>query len=296
MMTFHVVGVVMSLVPFRLHAAKRETSCAIFSSPHSGAEYPQDFLDRIALDPHEVRSSEDAFVDNLFLSATDFGAPLLAATFPRAYVDLNRAADEMDPAIIHGAVKRGMNPRIAAGLGVIPRVVSEGRAIMRGKISLADAERRVILAHEPYHRMLGQLIRNHLEKFETAVLFDCHSMPHEALASAPMVRGKRPDVILGDRFGAACDYRIMEETAQAFAENGFTVARNAPFAGGHITQFYGRPSQNVHAIQIEIDRSLYMNERHVKPSLSYSQTKVRLRRVIEQLCQAQLRRLPMAAE
>ncbi len=286
----------MSFVPFRLHSARRETSCAIFSSPHSGSDYPEDFLARIELDPHEIRSSEDAFVDELFVSANDFGAPLLAATYPRAFVDLNRAHDEMDPAIIHGAVKRGMNPRIAAGLGVIPRVVSEGRAIMRGKISLADAERRLILAYEPYHRMLNQLIRRQLELFGMAVLFDCHSMPHEALASAPKVRGKRPDVILGDRFGAACDYQIMEQTADAFSEQGFVVARNAPFAGGHITQFYGRPSRNVHAIQIEIDRSIYMNEQSVTPSLAFGHVKTRLGKVIATLCDPTRHRLPMAAE
>ena len=286
----------MSLVPFELYHAKKGASCAIFSSPHSGSDYPADFLSRIELDPHEIRSSEDAFVDDLFMPAVESGAPLLAATFPRAYVDLNRAHDEMDPAIIHGAVKRGMNPRIAAGLGVIPRVVSEGRPIMRGKISLADAERRLILAYEPYHRMLSQLIRNNLEAFGIAVLFDCHSMPHEALASAPKVRGKRPDVILGDRFGASCDYLIMEQTAAAFTDQGFAVARNAPFAGGHITQFYGRPSRSVHAIQIEIDRAVYKNEKSLTRALAFGQVKARLSRVIADLCDSAVRRLPMAAE
>ncbi len=284
------------LEPFRLHLADKSTSCAVFSSPHSGTHYPEDFLARVDLDQHEIRSSEDAFVDQLFASATRTGAPLLAANYPRAYVDLNRSRDEMDPAIIHGAVKRGMNPRISAGLGVIPRVVSGGRPIMRGKISLADAERRLILAYEPYHRILTQLINGQLEAFGTAILFDCHSMPHEALASAPAVRGKRPDVILGDRFGAACDYMIMEETATAFTEQGFSVVRNAPFAGGFITQHYGNPSRNVHAIQIEIDRSLYMNERTLTRSLAFDTVAERLRRVIGRLCDLGQYRLPMAAE
>ena len=144
--------------------------------------------------------------------------------------------------------------------------------------------------------MLNHLIRINLEAFGIAVLFDCHSMPHEALASAPKVRGKRPDVILGDRFGASCDYQIMEQTAAAFTDQGFAVARNAPFAGGHITQFYGRPSRNVHAIQIEIDRAIYMNEKSLTRSLAFGQIKARLSQVIANLCDSAVRRLPMAAE
>lgn len=221
---------------------------------------------------------------------------MLAAVYPRAYVDLNRSRDEMDPAIVHGAVKRGMNPRITAGLGVIPRVVGEGRAIMRGKIPLVEAERRLILAWEPYHRQLGILLRERLEIHGQALLFDCHSTPHDALASAPLVRGKRPDVILGDRFGASCDYRIMEMTAEAFAAEGFTVARNSPFAGGYITQHFGHPSRNIHALQIEIDRALYMNESRLTRSLHYAATRARLGRVIARLCAGAALPLPMAAE
>ncbi len=286
----------MDFEPFRLQFAEARTSCAVFSSPHSGSNYPDDFMARVALDPHEIRSSEDAFVDELFASSTRFGAPLLSANYPRAYVDLNRSRDEIDPAVVHGTMKRGMNPRIAAGLGVIPRVVSDGRPIMRGKISLADAERRLIVAYEPYHSALAQLINGQLNTFGAAILFDCHSMPHRALISAPSVRNRRPDVILGDRFGASCDYMIAEETSAAFTDQGFVVARNAPFAGGYITQFYGRPSRNVHALQIEIDRAIYMDEKSLGRSASFNQVSERLSRVIRTLCDLGQYRLSLAAE
>jgi len=210
-----------------------------------------------------IRSSEDAFVDYLFAAAPRFGAPLITATLPRAYVDLNRAADELDPALVIGAQRRGANPRVSAGLGVIPRVVAEGRAIRSGKIPLREALKRLRQTYHPYHDMLQSLLERQKGAFGHAILFDCHSMPHDALTSAPLVRGRRPDVILGDRFGAACGRWVIEAAADLFAAAGFVVARNAPFAGGYITQHYGRPSRNVHALQIEIDRSLYMNEQQM---------------------------------
>lgn len=284
------------MTPYQLYLPESESSCAIFNSPHSGSEYPQDLLNNSDLDLHEIRSSEDVFVDELFSASVGFGAPLLTARFPRAYVDLNRAMDELDPAVVHGAPRRGTNPRIAAGLGVIPRVVSEGRAIMRGKISFAEAENRLAIAYHPYHQALSDLIAKHFSKFGAAILCDCHSMPHEALASVPPVAGQRPDVILGDRFGASCDYQIVDAVAAAFAGAGFVVARNAPFAGGFITQHYGRPSQNVHAIQIEIDRSLYMDEVKLLRSASFERVKTRLETVIRQLCAMGPMGLHLAAE
>lgn len=236
------------------------TSCAVFSSPHSGAEYPSYFLERSKLDPTAIRSSEDAYVDELIADAAAHGAPVLAARLPRAYVDVNRSEDEIDPALVTGAPRRAANPRIAAGLGVIPRVVGDGLPIADGMITGAEAERRLRMGYRPYHQKLRNLLDSQKAKFGMAILFDCHSMPHEALNAAPLVGGRRPEVILGDRFGASCDRWITDSVTDAFAAQGFTVARNAPFAGGYITQNYGRPSHGVHALQIEIDRALYMDE------------------------------------
>jgi len=282
--------------PFILTEPAEWSSCTVFSSPHSGAHYPPEFLASAELDAMTIRSSEDAFVDRLFGSAPVAGAPLLAATLPRAYVDLNRAADELDPALIAGAQRRGANPRVSAGLGVIPRVVAEGRPIRTGKMPLREALKRLRLAYHPFHDALEGLMDKQRERFGHAILFDCHSMPHDALGSAPMVRGRRPDVILGDRFGAACGRWVIDQAAALFIQNGFTVARNAPFAGGFITQHYGRPSRNMHALQIEIDRALYMDEKTLKKNTMFDDLEDRLAAVIAGLAQIGGVAVPMAAE
>ncbi len=271
-------------------------SCAVFNSPHSGADYPQAFLETIDLGPQQVRSSEDAFVDRLFASAPRFGAPLLAARVPRACIDLNRAADDLDPALIAGASRRFLNPRIAAGLGVIPRVVGDGRPIMQRKLTLAEAQRRIEDYWHPYHERLRALIAESRARFGSAILFDCHSMPHEALNAAPQFGGRRPEVVLGDRFGVACGRWLIEAAEAAFAGAGFAVARNTPFAGGYITQTYGRPHQGVHALQIEIDRSLYMDEARIERRPEFDAVAEALARVVQELAGLGPRPLSVAAE
>ncbi len=250
---------------YSLRLPGTRTSCAVFNSPHSGADYGGAFAEPTLLGPLQIRSSEDAFVDALFAAAPEHGAPLMAARVPRACVDLNRAPEDLDPALILGASRRFLNPRISAGLGVIPRVVAEGRPILQGKIPLAEAERRIAGYHRPYHARLRDLLFESRALFGMAILFDCHSMPHDALATAPTIGGRRPEVILGDRFGASCDRWLIEAASACFADAGFVVARNAPFAGGYITQTYGRPQQRLHALQIEIDRGLYMDEERIEP-------------------------------
>jgi N-formylglutamate amidohydrolase len=271
-------------------------SCAVFSSPHSGADYPAALLEASLLTPLQLRSSEDAFVDELFGAAPAHGAPLIAARVPRACIDLNRAPDDLDPALIAGTSRRFLNARIAAGLGVIPRVVGEGRPIMHGKLTLAEAQRRIADCWHPYHGKLRELVAAARSAFGAAILFDCHSMPHDALNAAPLVRGRRPEVVLGDRFGVACDRTVVDAAAEAFADAGFAVARNAPFAGGYITQTYGRPQQGVHALQIEIDRSLYMDEVRVERRPDFHEVASLLDRVVTGLAALGPRPLPMAAE
>jgi N-formylglutamate deformylase len=271
-------------------------SCAVFSSPHSGASYPAAFLKASSLSPLLIRSSEDAFVDELFAAAPAAGAPLLAARVPRACIDLNRSADDLDPALIAGATRRFLNARIAAGLGVIPRVVGEGRQIMQGKLTLAEAERRIRDNWHPYHDRLRGLLAEARQMFGMAILIDCHSMPHDALAVAPSVWGRRPDVILGDRFGAACERWLTDAATDLFASAGFVVARNALFAGGYITQTYGRPGQGVQALQIEIDRALYMDEARVERLACFAEVAERVGRVAAGLAALGPQRLAVAAE
>jgi len=252
--------------PYRLSLPEQRLSSVVISSPHSGRAYPAEFLKASVLDERTIRTSEDAFVDQLLEGVDDLGVPLLAALAPRAFVDLNRASDELDPALIEGARPGGHNPRVSSGLGVIPRVVAGGRAIYRDKIALAEAEARIATYWRPYHDCLDQLVAGAMARFGEAILVDFHSMPHEAMDSIATAGARRPDIVLGDRFGAAASGAIVDRIEAAFEAQGLRVLRNAPFAGAYITQAYGRPSSGRHAIQIEMDRALYMNEREIRPN------------------------------
>ena len=282
--------------PFHLTEPAARAGAAVFSSPHSGRSYPAAFVRQARLGATGLRASEDAFVDRLFDAAPEFGAALIAATAPRAFVDLNRAPDELDPGVIEGVRATGLNPRVAAGLGVIPRVVAEGQAIYAGKISRAEAAERLSRFHAPYHEALGGLMRRASARAGVALLFDCHSMPSDAIKAAPRVRGRRPEIVLGDRFGAAAADWAMAQAQTAFEDAGFAVARNTPFAGGYITQRYGRPSQGFHAIQIEIDRALYLDEARIEPGPGFEQVRAALRPVIAMLAEAGADGRALAAE
>lgn len=232
------------------------TTSVIFASPHSGRAYSKDFLRSTVLDTQTIRSSEDAFVDELIACAPRYGAQTIAATAPRAYIDLNRNADELDPAVVSGLRRVTHNPRISSGLGVVPRVVANGRAIYRGKMHLNEAKARLDAYWHPYHDQLRRMLDVTRNAFGQAILVDCHSMPHEAIDALHQHSEARPDVVLGDRFGAASAAHIVDQVEAAFKNAGLRVARNAPFAGAFIAQHYGRPSRNQHVVQIEIDRAL----------------------------------------
>jgi len=274
----------MRIPAFRLLSPARRTTAVVFASPHSGRAYPPDFLRAAGLSPRLLRSSEDAFVDRLFAAAPACGAPLLLAQAPRAYVDLNRGPDELDPELIEGVARGGHNPRVASGLGVIPRVVAGGRVIRQGRITRAEAEARIAGWWQPYHARLQGLLDEARADFGTAILIDCHSMPHEVIAGGPpagaamagaaqagglLRAARRPEVVLGDRFGASAAPGIVDRLAAAFEGAGLVVARNTPFAGAYVTRHYGRPSRGQHAVQVEIDRSLYMDERRVEPNADF---------------------------
>lgn len=278
-----------------LHPA-RNNSCVVFASPHSGRDYAWSFLRTTLLDEHAIRSSEDAFVDQLFDCAPQFGASFIKAGAPRAFVDLNRARDELDPALIEGVRRQGHNPRVASGLGVIPRVVANGRAIYRGKITRSEAGRRIEGYWQPYHDMLHKLLEAARQRHGQAVLIDCHSMPHEAMDGMARSGLRRPDVVLGDRFGAAASGDVVDRVEAAFIEAGFVVTRNTPFAGAYITQAYGKPSRGQHAVQVEIDRSLYMNEALIRPNGAFDDVKRGLRQVVAKVAQIGQGRVPLAAE
>ncbi|MEP2534348.1 N-formylglutamate amidohydrolase [Shimia sp.] len=282
---------------YRILMPENRSSSVVFASPHSGCDYPEWFVRRSLLNAHSIRSSEDAFVDQLFDSAVDNGAPFLVAGAPRAFLDLNRASDELDPALIHGVRKVGHNPRIASGLGVIPRVVANSRSIYSGKLTLEEANRRIDAYWRPYHTKLQGLLDESHQMFGEAILIDCHSMPREAVQNVSREAGRRPEVVLGDRFGAAAHSDVVDQIAAAFAEAGFAVSRNTPFAGAYVTQHYGRPSRRQHAIQVEIDRSLYMDEKKIQPNADFEAVRARLRRVIARITDiGREEERPLAAE
>lgn len=273
----------MSEAAYHIEMPARRTSCVVFASPHSGRDYPAAFLRRTVLDDLSVRSSEDAYVDRLFDCAPEFGAPLLAAGAPRAYVDLNRSAEELDPALIEGVRRGSHNPRVTSGLGVIPRVVANGRAIYRGKLTRAEAERRIAGIWRPYHAELARQLAEAHRAHGLAALIDCHSMPHEAVDGIARGGARRPEIVLGDRFGASAASEVVDRVEAAFVAAGLTVVRNAPFAGAYVAQHYGRPSRGQHVVQVEIDRAIYMDEKAIRPNAGFEAFRTLLRDVVAEI-------------
>ena len=233
----------------------------VLNSPHSGALYPQAFLRASRLDAQTLRRSEDAFVDELIRPCVAVGAPLLKARFPRAYLDLNREPFELDPQMFDGRLPDFANTRslrVAAGLGVIPRVVGEAQPIYRGVLSVEEGLRRIHALHRPYHLKLDELIERARARFGLGVLLDCHSMP----STSSDVAGC--DIVLGDRFGSSAAGWIVDALEQSLRADGLVVRRNKPYAGGYITEHYGAPPFGRHAVQVEINRGLYMDERSIR--------------------------------
>jgi len=256
----------------------------VLNSPHSGQNYTPDFLKLSRLSATQLRRSEDAYVDELFGFATQMSLPLLAARFPRAFLDVNREPFELDPNMFAEPLDFEINSqslRVAAGLGTIPRVVGEGQAIYAAKLPLAEIDLRINGLYRPYHRELTDLLDDTHRQFGEVLLLDCHSMPSQPFTS-PVPNHPRADFVLGDRFGTSCGAGIVECLAQALQKQGLKVARNKPYAGGFITEHYGHPDGNCHALQIEINRDLYMNEKTYEKRQTFNQ----LQGVLAQAVQA----------
>ena len=263
--------------PFRLDRPARQTVPFLFASPHSGRNYPASLLERSRLDATTLRRSEDAFVDELFAGAVGLGAPLLAAQFPRALLDVNRSMAELDAGMFDAPLDVPVDtpsPRVVAGLGVIPRIVRDGAEIYRGKLDSAEADTRLSQLYRPYHHALAALMEEIRTRFGVAVLIDCHSMP-----SALSV----PDIVLGDRYGASAAPQLTSRAEAAFTREGFSVARNTPYAGGHTTALYGRVASGCHALQIEVNRALYLDEDRIVKKAAFELVRARLTRAMQGL-------------
>jgi N-formylglutamate amidohydrolase len=271
--------------PYHLIRPDVRSAAVVFASPHSGRDYPAEFIAQARLDAIGLRRSEDSFVDELFEAAPAHGAPLLAATFPRAFCDPNREAWELDPTMFEDALPIWVNTgsaRVGAGLGTIARIVATGEAIYREKLPFAEAERRVRQFWQPYHDCLGALVGETRTLFGASLLIDCHSMP----AHGTMPRGRitgGADFVLGDAFGTTCAPRITRRVEQVLTGLGYVVRRNDPYAGGFVTRHYGRPRERIHALQIEIARGLYMDEARIEHAPGFAAVQADLTVLVEVL-------------
>jgi N-formylglutamate amidohydrolase len=258
-----------------------QTVPLVFASPHSGRDYPADFVAAARLDLHGLRRSEDSFVDELFAAAPAHGAPLVTARFPRAFCDVNREAWELDPAMFAGPLPNWVNTtsaRVGAGLGTIARIVASGETIYRGKLDFAEARSRIEGFWQPFHATLRDLTEETFARFGRCLLVDCHSMPGMSQPGR-----ERADIILGDVHGTTCAPRVVRRVEECLTELGFRVRRNDPYAGGYITRHYGRPREGVHALQIEICRSLYMDEKRIERLPGFATVQEGISRLIARL-------------
>jgi N-formylglutamate amidohydrolase len=276
------------MAPFGLWRAAAEGQAPptplVFASPHSGRHYPDDMMAAAALDAQTIRRSEDAFVDDLIASSPSLGAATITARYARAYIDLNREAFELDAGMFEDELPefaRARTARVAAGLGAIARVVSEGQEIYARKLTFSEARGRIEGAHRPYHAALERLIAETHRAHGIAILIDWHSMPAAAARSGG--RDRPCDFVLGDRFGAACAGSLTQRVERELEAMGYRVARNTPYAGGYTTEHYGRPARRTHALQIEINRGLYLDEATLTPTAGFEALKANLERLTRTL-------------
>ncbi len=273
--------------PFEIVRPVEQTAPVVFASPHSGNCYPARFVAEAALDETRLRRSEDAFVDEIFGAVPELGAPLLKAHFPRAYVDVNREPYELDPAMFDDPLPDYVttaSPRLTAGLGTIPKVVTNGARIYRRRLGFDDAKRRIDELHAPYHKALRDLMEATRTRFGVCLLVDCHSMPSAGGPLDPLPSRKRRDIVLGDCHGRACGGAVTELAHRTLTAMDFSVVRNKPYAGGYTTRHYGNPGDGVHVLQIEINRALYMDEERIRRGPGLPGLTRRMGRLAKVLC------------
>src|SRR5512135_1800945 len=257
--------------PFQIDEPGVWRAPIIFNSPHSGSVYPDQFLSASRIDLTALRRSEDSFMDELIGHLSGLGFPVVRVNFPRSYVDVNREPYELDPRMFSGRLPSFANTRsmrVAGGLGTIPRVVGDGQEIYRERIAVDDALARIETLYKPYHRALRRLINKVHQMFGTVVLVDCHSMPSVGVSRD---EPRRPDVVIGDRYGTSCASLLADTVEQTMKRLGYSVGRNKPYAGGFITEHYGSPASALHTIQLELNRAIYMDERRRTRSERFSQ-------------------------
>ena len=257
--------------PFEIVEPATWRAPIIFNSPHSGSAYPNDFLHASRIDLPTLRRSEDSFMDELIADLSGSGFAVVRVHFPRSYVDVNREPYELDPRMFTGRLPSFANTRsmrVAGGLGTIPRVVGDGQEIYRERLLVDDALSRIETLYKPYHRALRRLISRVHQAFGTVVVVDCHSMPSIGVSRD---EPRRPDVVIGDRYGTSCAPLLPDTVEETMSRLGYSVGRNKPYAGGFITEHYGNPASGLHAVQLELNRAIYMDERRREKGPRFAQ-------------------------
>ena len=278
--------------PYMLLRPAEQATPVVFCSPHSGRIYPKAFLEASRLDPITLRKSEDCYVDELFEPVVALGAPMIAARFPRAYLDVNREPYELDPELFQGrlpAFANTQSARVVGGLGTIARIVADTEEIYRERLPIGTAFERIERLYRPFHAALADLLESTRKTFGMTMLIDCHSMPS---ASMGQPAGGRPHFVLGDRFGASCDAKLTRFIRDLLQRSGYEVQINRPYAGGFITEHYGSPSRGVHALQLEINRALYLDEATLNKSADFA----KLRRTLADVAARVFEALPVLLE
>jgi N-formylglutamate amidohydrolase len=275
---------------FEILAPGQWTVPLVCNSPHSGNLLPPDFASMSTLPEDMLHMSEDSHVDELFMGCLDLGVPLLKTVVSRSYLDLNREPYEFDPRMFRERLPSYMNtgsPRVASGLGTIPRTVGDNHTIYAEPLELSDALNRIESIYRPYHRTLAALLDEAFGATGQVLLIDCHSMPSSAARTNSGNRGTATiDIALGDRHGCACDPSIVEIAEQSLVCAGLNVQRNKPYSGGYITEIHGKPRQGRHALQIEINRALYMNETTRQPRADFIKLKQTIDLMLKNMCAA----------
>lgn len=269
--------------PFALLEPAQTDAPFLFNSPHAGRHYPQAFMDMSCLDAQDIRLSEDRYVDLLFECVTEFGATFMRADFPRAYLDVNREAHELDPNMFYDSLPAFVSyptARVQSGLGCVPRNVAQNKPIYQQKLPAQEAVERISSIYHPYHAQLKQTLRDIRSHYGYAVLIDCHSMPGEL---SGYCADEQPDIILGDLYGRTCAPALTHYATLLLTELGYRVGHNQPYAGGYITTHYGRPAEGFHALQIEINRTLYLDQQTLKRTAGFEALQKAMRTFAQRL-------------
>jgi N-formylglutamate amidohydrolase len=257
--------------PFEIMEPAEWRAPIIFNSPHSGSVYPEEFINASRIDLPTLRRSEDSFMDELIAGVSARGFPVVRVNFPRSYVDVNREPYELDPRMFSGRLPSFANTRsmrVAGGLGTIPRVVGDGQEIYRERLAVDDALTRIETLYKPYHRALRRLINRVHQTFGIVVVVDCHSMPSIGVSRD---EPRRPDLVIGDRYGTSCAPALPDRVEETMSRLGYSIGRNKPYAGGFITEHYGNPASGLHAVQLELNRAIYMDERRREKGPRFAQ-------------------------